>query len=50
MQFSYPSMPLVMAWKYKKLHPSDIERIRTFTMANKALSNIAMAYREFSFF
>jgi hypothetical protein len=41
-------MPLVMAWKGKKLYPSNIEGIKTFAMANKDLNKIVVACIEFS--
>jgi hypothetical protein len=39
-------MPLAMVWKSKQLHPSGIEEIGTFVMANKVLGKIALTYRE----
>lgn len=42
MQFSYPSMLLLVTWKGKELHSSVIEGIRTFGMANKALNKIVV--------
>lgn len=38
-------MPLAMALKGKKLHPSDIEGIRIFVIANTVLDKITV-YKE----
>jgi hypothetical protein len=37
-----------MIWKYKKLHLSNIERIKIFMMVNKVLDKITMAQKELS--
>lgn len=38
------SISLTVTWKVKELHPSGIEEIETFAMANKKLDKIIMAY------